>query len=152
LYATIEIPEDAPLHPTRFLGVDLGIANIATDSDGHCYTAEAIETVRQRHHTARQIYQVTGTKSARRRLMQMACKQARLHRWVNHGLATRLVQYAKDTKAALPLEDLTGIRDRMTVRGRQRAKQHNWSFRQLRTFVSYKARRAGVPVVFVDPR
>jgi len=125
LYATIEIPEDAPMQPTRFLGVDLGIANIATDSDGHSYTGEAIETVRQRHHTARQTSQATGTKSAKRRLKQMAGKQARFQRWANHGLAKRLVQYAKDTKAALVLEELTNIRDRITVRKGQRAKQHS---------------------------
>jgi IS605 OrfB family transposase len=151
LYATIEVPEAAPIQPTRFLGVDLGIINIATDSDGVPYTGEAIETVRQRHHIARQTYQATGTKSAKRRLKKLAGTQARFQRWVNHGLAKRLVQVAKDTKAALSLEDLTGIRDRMTVRRRQRAKQHNWSFRQLRTFISYKAEQAGVPVVFVDP-
>src|SRR6266446_7812585 len=33
LYATIEVPEDTPIEPTHFLGVDLGIANIAADSD-----------------------------------------------------------------------------------------------------------------------
>src|SRR5207253_7508259 len=33
----------------------------------------------------------------------------------------------------------------------QRAKQHNWSFRQLREFLSYKAQRAGIALVFVDP-
>ena len=48
LYATIEVPEDTPIEPTRFLGVDLGITNIATDSDGHSYTGEAIERVRRR--------------------------------------------------------------------------------------------------------
>lgn len=73
-------------------------------------------------------------------------------RWVNHGIAKRLVQLAKDTKAVLVLEDLTHIRRRMTVGKRQRAKQHNWSFGQLRDFLTYKAQRAGVPVVFVDPR
>ena len=50
------------------------------------------------------------------------------------------------------LEDLTHIRRRMTVRRKQRARQHNWSFGQLRSFIAYKAKLAGVPVVFVDPR
>ncbi|MBI4639176.1 MAG: IS200/IS605 family element transposase accessory protein TnpB [Candidatus Tectomicrobia bacterium] len=152
LYATIEVPEDTPIEPTRFLGVDFGITNIATDSDGNAYTGDAIEGVRHRAATARQTYQSTHTKSAKRRLKKMAGKQARFQRWANHGLAKRLVQYAKDTKAALVLEDLTGIRDRMTVRKQQRAKQHNWSFRQLREFLSYKAQQLGVPVVFVNPR
>ncbi len=152
LYATIDVPEDTPIQPTRFLGVDLGLANIATDSDGNSYTGDEIERVRQRCMSHRQTYQATGTKSAKRRLKKMAGRQARFQRWANHGLAKRLVQYAKDTKVALALEDLTGIRDRMTVRKRQRAKQHNWSFRQLREFLSYKAQRAGIALVFVDPR
>ena len=152
LYATIDLPEEPPIQPTRFLGVDLGMVNLATDSDGNTYTGEAVEVVRQRSTTHRQTYQRTGTKSATRRLKAMAGHQARFQRWVNHGIAKRLVQLAKDTKAALVLENLTHIRDRMTVRKRQRAKQHNWSFGQLRAFLAYKAQRAGVPVVFVDPR
>jgi len=152
LYATIDVPEETPIEPTRFLGVDLGIVNIATDSDGNSYTGEALEVVRQRSATARQTYQSTHTKSAKRRLKQMAGRQARFQRWANHGLAKRLVTYAKDTKAALVLEDLTNIRSRMTVRKTQRSKQHNWSFRQLREFLVYKAQRAGVPLLFVDPR
>jgi IS605 OrfB family transposase len=152
LLATIDIPDGTPIDTTRFLGVDLGIVNLATDSDGHPYTGEEVERVRQRDHTARQTYQKTGTKSAKRRLKQMSGRQRRFQRWVNHGIAKRLVQLAKDTKAAIVLEDLTHIRARLTVRKRQRARQHNWSFGQLRQFVTYKAQRAGVPVVFVDPR
>src|SRR5262249_4660674 len=110
LYATIDVPEDAPIQPARFLGVDVGIVNIATDSDRNSYTEEPIERVRQRHSTARQTYQATHTKSAKRRLKKLSGRQARFQRWANHGLAKRLVAYAKDTKAALVLEDLTNIR------------------------------------------
>lgn len=152
LYATIEVPEETPIQPTRFLGVDLGIANIAVDSDGHSHTGEPIEMVRQRCMAHRQTYQATGTKSAKRRLKKLVGTQARFQRWVNHILSQKLVAYAKDTKAALVLEDLTNIRSRITVRARQRSRQHNWSFRQLRNFLVYKAQRAGVALIFVDPR
>lgn len=152
LYATIDVPEDTSIEPTRFLGVDLGIVNLATDSDGNSYTGADVEAVRQRTATARQTYQATGTKSAKRRLKLMAGTQARFQRDVNHTLSKRLVAYAKDTKAALVLEELTHIRDRMTVRKKQRSRQHNWSFRQLREFLTYKTQRAGVPLIFVDPR
>ena len=53
LYATIDIPEDIPIQPTRFLGVDLGIVNLATDSDGNSYTGAQVEAVRHRCATAR---------------------------------------------------------------------------------------------------
>jgi IS605 OrfB family transposase len=55
--------------------------------------------------------------------------------------------------AGLPLEDLRGIRARVRVRGAgQRARHSNWAFGQLRQFIAYKAQRAGVQVVAVDPR
>jgi putative transposase len=152
LLVTLDTPEEPPMAPERFLGVDLGIVNIATDSQGHTYTGEAVEMVRRRSATHRQTYQHTGTKRVKRRLKAIAGKQRRFQRWVNHGIAKRLVQFAKGTKAAIVLEDLTHIRSRMTVRTRQRARQHNWGFRQLRSFIAYKARLAGVPVLFVDPR
>lgn len=152
LLITIETPEAPPMVPERFLGVDLGIVNIAVDSDGNSYTGDPVEVVRQRAMTHRQTYQVTGTTSAKRRLKAMAGQQGKFQRWINHGIAKKLVQRAKDTKAALVLEELTHIRSRMTVRKRQRARQHNWSFGQLRAFLTYKAQRAGVPVLVVDPR
>ena len=152
LLVTLDTPEAPPMVPERFLGIDLGIINLATDSDGNSYTGADVEVVRQRAMTHRETFQRTDTKRAKRRLKAMAGSQAKFQRWVNHGIAKKLVQLAKDTKAALVLEDLTHIRSRMTVRKRQRAKQHNWSFGQLRAFLAYKAQRAGVPVVFVDPR
>jgi IS605 OrfB family transposase len=152
LYATIDVPKETPIQPTRFLGIDLGIANIAVDSDGNSYTGDPIEVVRQRCMTHRQTYQATGTKSAKRRLKKLAGKQSRFQRAINHTISKRLVAYAKDTKAALVLEELTNIRSRMTVRTRQRNRQHNWSFRQLREFLTYKCQRAGILLRFVDPR
>jgi putative transposase len=152
LLVTLDTPEAPPMVPERFLGVDLGIATIVADSDGNSYTGELIEVVRQRCMTHRETFQARGTKSAKRRLKAMAGQQSRFQRWVNHGIAKQLVQLAKDTKAALVLEDLTHIRDRITVRKRQRNKQSNWSFGQLRAFIAYKAQRAGVPLMLIDPR
>jgi IS605 OrfB family transposase len=102
--------------------------------------------------THRQTFQATGTKASTRRLKALAGKQAGFQRDINHILAKQIVAKAKDTKAALVLEDLTHIRGRMTVRKAQRNKQHNWSFRHLAHCIVYKAKRAGVPGVFVDPR
>ena len=152
LLNTIDTPEEPPMTPTHFLGVDLGIVNLATDSDGNSYTGAPVEVVRQRCGTAHKTYQSTHTRSATRRLKKMGRKESRFRRDVNHCIAKQLVAHAKDTQAALSLEDLTGIRDRMTVRQGQRNRHHGWSFRQLRSFVEYKAVIAGVPVVFVDPR
>ena len=152
LLVTIDTPEEPPLVPERFLGVDLGIINLAMDSDGHPATGTDVERVRQRCMTHRQTYQTTGTTAAKRRLKKLAGQEAKFRRWVNHNISKKLVTYAKDTKAALVLEDLINIRSRTTVRKGSRNKHASWSFRQLRAFITYKAQRAGVPVVFVDPR
>jgi predicted RNA-binding Zn-ribbon protein involved in translation (DUF1610 family) len=45
-----------------------------------------------------------------------------------------------------------GMRERTTVSRRQRARHANWAFFQLRQFITYKAQRAGVTVIPVDPR
>ena len=45
-----------------------------------------------------------------------------------------------------------GIRDRVTLGASQRDNLHSWGFAQLRAFLEYKAKRAGVPMVTVDPR
>jgi IS605 OrfB family transposase len=152
LYATVELPDEAPIEVKDFLGVDLGIVNIATDSDGNVRSGEAVERVRRRRHASRRSYQKTGTRSAKRRLQRLARREANYRRNENHRVANELVRLAKDTDRGIALEDLNGIRERTTVRAKDRAKHSGWAFGQLQAFVCYKARLAGVPVVFVDAR
>jgi putative transposase len=152
LYATVDVPEEAPIEPKDFIGVDLGIVNLATDSDGNVYSGEAVEKVRRRRHESRRSYQKTGTKSAKRRLKRLSRREANYRRNENHRIANELVRLAKDTDRGIALEDLGGIRERTSVRAKDRARHSGWGFAQLQGFVRYKARRAGVPVVFVDAR
>lgn len=152
LYVTVEIPDGTPIQTTDALGVDLGIRNLATDSDGDRYTGAAVEAVRVRMHNLRAAVQAVDTRQARRKLARLAGKEARFRSHTNHTISKRLVAKAKDTGRAIALEDLLGIRDRVTVRKAQRARHSGWSFFQLRAFVTYKATIAGVPLVLVDPR
>jgi hypothetical protein len=48
--------------------------------------------------------------------------------------------------------DLSGINSRTTVRKKQRSERLSWAFWQLRSFITYKAALAGVPVILVDQR
>jgi hypothetical protein len=57
---------------TDVLGVDLGIVNIATDSDGKSYTGEAIEKVRAHRVRRRAGLQRRATKPAKRRLRKLS--------------------------------------------------------------------------------
>lgn len=152
LYAAIQLPDGAPIEPDDFLGVDMGIANIATDSDGRTYSGAAIERVRRRHFRNRRRLQRKQTRGATKKLRRLAGREARFRRHENHVISKAIVTTAQDTKRAIALEDLKGIRERITVRRKQRDRHSGWGFAQLRSFVEYKARLAGVPVVAVDPR
>ncbi|WP_442916388.1 zinc ribbon domain-containing protein [Lentzea sp. DG1S-22] len=46
---------------------------------------------------------------------------------------------------------MTGIRERVRLRKPQRAMVHSWAFAQLGRFLAYKAERAGVVLLKVDP-
>lgn len=152
LLACAEIPDPPPFDPTEALGVDLGIVSLATDSDGTTYTGAAVEHVRRKHAKQRRALQRRHTRGARKKLTRLARKESRFRRHENHRISKHIVTTAQGTQRAIGLEDLSHIRTRTTVRRSQRARQHGWAFHQLRTFVEYKARRAGVTVVLVDPR
>lgn len=152
LAVVVDVPEPPPDKPEDFLGVDLGIKNIAADSDGNTYSGGQVNGLRGRHARLRQRLQSKGTGSARRLLKKRRRKESRFAADVNHTISKRLVAKAKGTGRGIALEDLHGIRDRVTVRKAQRRSHHSWSFHQLRSLVSYKAKLAGVLLVLVDPR
>lgn len=136
----------------RILGVDFGIVNLAVDSDGMMYSGAEIEATRQRLATRRQELQRHQTRATRRKLRQLKGTQARFQQNTNHVISKRLVETAQRSSAALALEELTGIRQRVKARRPQRPRHANWAFAQLRHYVTYKAALAGVPVMLVDPR
>ena len=153
-YLLVTCEVEAPDHQDvdDALGVDLGVTNIATDSDGALHSGKAIKNVRYRHRRLRQRLQQKRTLGSRRRLRQLSGQERRFAKHVNHCLSKEIVAKAERTKRAIALEDLTHIRTRVRAQRSQRATLHSWSFFQLRAFIGYKAQRAGMPVVLVDPR
>ncbi|MEU8248234.1 transposase [Nonomuraea sp. NPDC048916] len=78
-------------------------------------------------------------------------KETRFAADTNHTIAKRIVTEATRTGQGIALEDLQGIRDRVRLRKPQQVTLHSWSFHQLGRFIAYKAARAGVALVYVDP-
>ena len=138
--------------PIGYLGVDLGIVRVAADSDGQTYSGADIQRVRERHYQHRRRLQLANTRRARWRLKRNARREHRFQKDTNHRISKALVAKARTQRKALALEDLKGIRARVTVRRKQRRARHAWAFRQLRTFIGYKAQLSGVRVVHIDPR
>ncbi|MEO8971009.1 MAG: transposase [Ktedonobacteraceae bacterium] len=154
LAVTLDVPTPEQDEMTDTLGIDMGIINLATASDGESFSGSVVEANRKRHHALRQRLQQRGTKSAKRHLKRLSGKQARFQRNTNHVISKRIVQKAKNSNQALAIEDLRHIRQRTDARLRksQRNRHSNWSFYQLRSFLSYKAALAGIPLHTVDPR
>ncbi|MFE5922349.1 RNA-guided endonuclease InsQ/TnpB family protein [Streptomyces sp. NPDC056468] len=151
LIATCEVPEAETYEPDGFIGVDLGIVNIATTSTGYQAAGRALNRYRKRQLALRAKLQKKRTKSARRRLKERSRREARHVKNTNHIIAKTIVTEAERTSAGISLEELKGIRQRVRLRKPQRVALHSWSFAQLGDFIVYKAKRAGVPLVFVDP-
>lgn len=152
LSVSVDVSEPTPSEPDGFIGVDLGIVNIATTSDGHKFAGNHIQNVRARFSRLRAKLQSKGTKAAKRLLRKRSGRERRFQKDVNHCISKAIVTQAKDTLRGIALEDLKHIRSRVTVRKGQRRVIHSWAFAQLRAFVEYKALLAGVKVVPVDPR
>jgi IS605 OrfB family transposase len=153
LLVTVNLPEGPPTPTTDFIGVDLGIANIASDSDGNTHSGADVEKVRRKHNLQRKRLQRKGTRGAKKKLKRIARKEARFRKHENHVISKAIVENARGTGRGIALEDLKGIRDRITARGSDaRNRLSGWSFGQLYAFLSYKAELAGVPVVTVDSR
>src|SRR5690606_34392207 len=105
LLATCDVPEEDEEAVEGVLGVDLGIVEIATDSDGESFSGEIIDRKRKQYAAHRAGLQSTGTRSAKRRLKKVSGRQRRFQRHVNHVISKRLVEKAKDTGRAIALED-----------------------------------------------
>ena len=157
LLCTCDIPDESTDDFEDVIGVDLGIVNIATDSDGQTFTGSKVESSRQWYLKRRGVLQSVGTKSAKRRLKKLSKSQRLFQRDVNHCISKALVQKAKASHRAIILEDLKGIskivrKEEKRLRQTQRAKHSNWSFDQLRQFLTYKSQLYGVTLTTIDPR
>lgn len=151
LIATIDIPEPEVFEPVDFIGVDRGIVNLATTSDGDNHQGRRLGRYRRWQARKRAEIQAKQTRSAKQLLKKRAQKEARHATHVNHKVAKTVVAVAQRTERGIALEELQGIREGVTVPRDQRARLSSWPFHQLGEFIAYKARRVGVPFVEVDP-
>ncbi|MEV6556457.1 transposase [Nocardia sp. NPDC051756] len=161
LHATVDTDTPPPLipadDPTGWLGVDLGIVNLAVttaddpaDLDAR-WSGGAVTARRKRHQALRSALQRVGTKSAKRKLKARRRKETRYATDINHQLSKTVVAQAQRTGQGVAIEDLSGIRDRVRLAKDQRQQLHSWAFAQLRDQITYKAQAAGLPVQVINP-
>ena len=153
LFQTVEVPEDDIKDVEDFIGVDFGITNIATISTGEVMSGETLNQYRKKRQGVRSSLQSKGTKGSRKCLKRLSGKEKRTASIANHTIAKHIIETAKESNCGIVLEDLKGIRKNGKKKGKSfRSKLGKWNFFQLRSFIEYKAKRNGVPVVLIDPR
>jgi IS605 OrfB family transposase len=133
-----------------WIGVDLGIAQLATLDDGTSFSGEEVDRVRDRYNGTRASLQSKGMNGAKRVLRRLRGRERRSQKSINHRISKRIVEKAKAEGKGVRVEDLTGIREKMRVRRSGRYRHPSWAFYQLRTFLRYKCALAGVPFDTVD--
>ncbi|MEV6152094.1 transposase [Nonomuraea sp. NPDC052129] len=162
LQVALILPKPVVREPVHgFVGVDQGVANLAVTCDGAVLPGPAlagsvdgnghVRTLRERRHRQRRRLQKKGTSAARRVLRRLSGREHRMMTDLNHQISKHVVREAERTGRGIALEDLQGIRGRVRVHRFQRRTLHNWAFAQQITFTRYKAARAGVAFVLVDP-
>ena len=154
-------PETAPI--SDFVGVDLGVVNIAATSESQTFSGAEVEQTRAKYADLRQTLQHKASKqsqngkrprSIRRFQKRISKKEKNFRRHANHCISKKLVATAKTLGKGLAFEELKGIKTNLKQRFQkgQRAKISGWSFHELRQFTGYKARLAGVPLVLVGAK
>lgn len=157
----VMLPLKVPSTPTvrdgdgapTVIGVDLGIVRLAvakTPDGVKVWNGKPIRHRRERFASLCRRYQRHHRTD---RVRAMKGRESNWMRDVNHKLSRELVDIAaRYPNPVLAMESLDGIRDR--VRGSRRFNRMvaSWAFRQLRDFIEYKAEKAGVRVVYVNPK
>jgi IS605 OrfB family transposase len=125
---------------------------LAAASTGKVFGGGALRHRRDRDLALRRRLQSNGSQSARQKLRHVSGKEVRRVRHVNHETSKAIVAEAEATEVrTITMEDLTHIRDRIEAGRRVRARLHRWAFRQLQTFIEYKARATGIGIQYVNP-
>jgi putative transposase len=91
LIIVVDVPDKSEYDPIGVLGVDLGIENIAVDSDREIFESKKVEDTRERYSRSRSSLQHVGTKSAKKKLKILSGKERRFKKDTNHVISKHII-------------------------------------------------------------
>jgi len=149
-YAAISLVYETHINePCGVIGVDFGIVKLAVLSDNIFFDGRQIRWRKERWAQRRRALQQAGRLS---RVKKETGRERRWMRHINHCISKRIVEIAKEEGKAIALENLLGIRERVKGSKKFNRMMSGWNFKELASFIEYKARLVGVPAVYVDPK
>jgi IS605 OrfB family transposase len=146
VFAETEEPKQTGGH--EVIGIDRGCRHIAVCSDNTFFNSKQLRNVKGKYAYLRKHLQNKGTKSAKRLLKKLSGKEYRFVRDVNHCISKEIVNMPYDI---IVMEKLS-IKRKKEQGKRFNSILNGWSYKQLETFIDYKAKRAGKRVELVDAR
>jgi len=153
LFQTIELPEKDIKDSNKFIGCDFGQRDIVTLSDGTNFNSEKLKEVRKKYTKLRTSIQRKGTKSSKKLLKQLSGKESRFVSISNHSISKKIVTMAKAQNKGIAIEDLGNITKNIKSKSKVHKMELNrWSFKQLRQFLTYKAKLEGIKLFAIPPQ
>lgn len=153
-----EIEEPVIEQASTFMGIDVGInyLAVASTTDKKCkfFAGGEIKNKRNIYSKMRARLQSKGTLSAKRVMKRLSGKEQRFMKDVNHCISKSIIKFAvQENVSVIGLEDLTNIRENTNgkLHKKQRYLHNSWAFRQLQSFIEYKAKQVGILVEYVNP-
>jgi len=153
-YISCTVKEEEQITIDSWLGIDL-------NTTGHCCVAsnpnsgKVLKLGKSANHIHKKYKNIRRKLQKKKKFKSVKVlknRESRIVRDLNHKISTKIVKEAKSKKSGIVLEDLKGIRKTAKTSRKNRYALNSWSFYQLKTFIEYKAKLHGVPVVKIDPR
>ena len=152
LFQTVDVPEEDVEDVEEFIGVDMGLLEIASLSNGKNFSSKKLNDYREKRQKVRSSLQSKGTKGSKKVLKRLSGKERTTSTIINHTISKQIVQLAKSEGKGIAIEDLKGIRFSASKKGKKfRTRVGKWNFNQLRSFLTYKCLLNGVKLVVVPP-
>lgn len=152
LFQTIDVPEEDVEDVEEFIGVDMGLLEIAALSNGKKFSSKKLNDYREKRQKVRSSLQRKGTKGSKKVLKRLSGRERTTSTIINHTISKQIVQLAKSDGKGIAIEDLKGIRFSSNNKGKKfRTRIGKWNFNQLRSFLTYKSLLNGVKLVDVPP-
>lgn len=153
-FVSVTIPEPPVKTVSNWVGVDrnaTGHAAVVSDpKSGKVFKlGKRAQHIHNKYRAIRQRLQETGRY---RKVKAMRNRESRIIKDINHRVSKKILDIAQRTGSGIKLEKLGTIRKSRRHTRSFNKTLHSWSFRQLQSFLQYKARLRGIPIVFVEPR
>ena len=133
----------------KIVGLDRGVYNIVTTSEGVHYGAEDVRRVKRKYNHVRSVLQ-----KAKRRLVSISGCEKRFVHDQNHCISKKLANSDGDVSVYV-LENLSSM-NMLRLKGKSNKTMRkwlsNWSYSDLEEKLTYKCKRNGIRVEFVDAR